>query len=96
MFDASWFQTVFGKLVLNTRAHLGFLGSYNKRTSIGPFERFVLGGSGLAGQGQFALAQDIIGLRGYDDRSVYTADYDRAVDATLPQPGWCSLQQVRC
>ena len=80
MFDASWFQTVFGKLVLNTRAHLGFLGSYNRRTDIGPFERFVLGGSGLAGQGQFALAQDIVGLRGYDDRSVYTADYDRAVD----------------
>ncbi|MCK8492230.1 MULTISPECIES: outer membrane protein assembly factor BamA [Spirosoma] len=77
MFDASWFQTVFGKLVLNARAHMGFLGSYNKRTAIGPFERFVLGGSGLAGQGQFALAQDIIGLRGYDDRSVYTADYDR-------------------
>ncbi len=79
MFDASWFQTVFGKLVLNTRAHLGFLGSYNNRTEIGPFERFILGGSGLAGQGQFALAQDIIGLRGYDDRSVYTADYNQAV-----------------
>lgn len=79
MFDASWFQTVFGKLVLNTRAHMGFLGSYNKRTEIGPFERFILGGSGLAGQGQFALAQDIIGLRGYDDRSVYTADYNQAV-----------------
>ena len=76
MFDASWFQSVFGKLVLSTRAHMGFLGSYNSRTSIGPFERFVLGGSGLAGQGQFALAQDIIGLRGYDDRSVYTADYN--------------------
>ncbi len=81
MFDASWFQTVFGKLVLSTRAHMGFLGSYNRRTEIGPFERFVLGGSGLAGQGQFALAQDIIGLRGYDDRSVYTADYDRNTNA---------------
>jgi len=78
MFDASWFQTVFGKLVLNVRAHMGFLGTYNKRTEIGPFERFVLGGAGLAGQGQFALAQDIIGLRGYDDRQVYTADYNRA------------------
>nr|WP_040006508.1 outer membrane protein assembly factor BamA [Fibrisoma limi] len=87
MFDASWFQTVFGKLVLNARAHMGFLGSYNKRTQIGPFERFVLGGSGLAGQGQFALAQDIIGLRGYDDRSVYTADYDRATDATSRAQG---------
>ncbi|HLL94624.1 MAG TPA: outer membrane protein assembly factor BamA [Spirosoma sp.] len=78
MFDASWFQTVFGKLVLSTRAHMGFLGSYNQRTDIGPFERFVLGGSGLAGQGQFALAQDIVGLRGYDDRNVYTADYNRS------------------
>ncbi|AQG81639.1 outer membrane protein assembly factor BamA [Spirosoma montaniterrae] len=82
MFDASWFQTVFGKLVLNARAHMGFLGNYNKRTEIGPFERFVLGGAGLAGQGQFALAQDIIGLRGYNDRSVFTADYDRTPTPT--------------
>lgn len=70
MFDASWFQTVAGKLVLSTRAHLGFLGRYNQNLSISPFERFVLGGSGLAGYGMFALAQDIIGLRGYTDRSL--------------------------
>lgn len=70
MFDASWFQTVAGKLVLSTRAHLGFLGRYNKNLSISPFERFVLGGSGLAGYGMFALAQDIIGLRGYADRAL--------------------------
>ncbi|QJW88028.1 outer membrane protein assembly factor BamA [Spirosoma taeanense] len=87
MFDASWFQTIFGKLVLSTRAHMGFLGSYNRRTDIGPFERFVLGGSGLAGQGQFALAQDIIGLRGYDDRSVYTADYDRVATSNARSQG---------
>ncbi len=78
MFDASWFQTAVGKFVLNARAHMGFLGSYNSRTPIGPFERFVLGGSGLAGQGQFALAQDIIGLRGYPDRRVITLDNNRA------------------
>ncbi|MGA0557826.1 outer membrane protein assembly factor BamA [Larkinella sp. VNQ87] len=72
MFDASWFATVTGKLVLNARAHMGFLGRYNSRTEFSPFERFVLGGSGLAGTGQFALAQDIIGLRGYNDRDVYT------------------------
>ena len=70
MFDASWYASVVGKLVLSTRAHMGFLGSYNNRTPIGPFERFVLGGSGLAGYGQFALAQDIIALRGYADRQV--------------------------
>jgi outer membrane protein insertion porin family len=87
MFDASWFQTIVGKFVFNARAHMGFLGRYSPSTEIGPFERFVLGGSGLAGQGQFALAQDIIGLRGYQDRSVYTADYDQAVTSTQRSQG---------
>jgi outer membrane protein insertion porin family len=82
MFDATWYQTVVGKLVLSARAHMGFLGSYNRRSEIGPFERFVLGGSGLAGQGVFALAQDIVGLRGYPDRQVYTADNNRSVQGT--------------
>ena len=70
MFDASWFATITGKLVLSTRAHMGFLGRYNANLSISPFERFVLGGAGLAGVGMFALAQDIIALRGYGDRLV--------------------------
>lgn len=87
MFDATWYQTVFGKLVLSARAHMGFLGNYAKRAEIGPFERFVLGGSGLAGQGVFALAQDIVGLRGYPDRQVYTADNNRAVTAGITSQG---------
>ena len=87
MFDASWFQTAVGKFVINTRAHMGFLGSYNKRTQIGPFERFVLGGAGLAGQGQFALAQDIVGLRGYPDRRVITLDNNRAADGAASSQG---------
>ncbi|MCY7356005.1 MAG: BamA/TamA family outer membrane protein, partial [Rudanella sp.] len=87
MFDATWYQTVVGKLVLSARAHMGFLGNYTKRTEIGPFERFVLGGSGLAGQGVFALAQDIVGLRGYPDRQVYTADNNRAVDSGITGQG---------
>jgi outer membrane protein insertion porin family len=87
MFDASWFQTAVGKFVLNARAHMGFLGSYNSRTPIGPFERFVLGGSGLAGQGQFALAQDIIGLRGYPDRQVLTLDNNRTASGNETRQG---------
>ena len=87
MFDASWFQTAVGKFVLNARAHMGFLGSYNSRTAIGPFERFVLGGSGLAGQGQFALAQDIIGLRGYPDRQVLTLDNNRTATGNETRQG---------
>ncbi|WP_082773653.1 outer membrane protein assembly factor BamA [Hymenobacter sp. PAMC 26628] len=68
MFDASWFTPIVGKLVLNTRAHFGFLGSYGTR-DIGPFERFKMGGAGLGynGGGNFIVGTDYIGLRGYDD-----------------------------
>ncbi|MBC7920033.1 MAG: outer membrane protein assembly factor BamA, partial [Ferruginibacter sp.] len=69
MFDATWYTPLVGKLVLSTRAHLGFLGSYNKNL-VSPFERFVVGGSGLTGQGGFNIARDIIGLRGYADNSI--------------------------
>ena len=70
MFDLSWFVPITSKLVFHTRAHMGFLGNYRRNLGIIPLERFVLGGSGLSGQGQFAIAQDIIGLRGYNDRDV--------------------------
>ena len=69
MFDASWFTPIVGKLVLNTRAHFGFLGTYNSNRAIGPFERFQLGGAGLGynGGGNFVVGTDYVGLRGYDD-----------------------------
>lgn len=69
MFDASWFTPVVGKLVLNTRAHFGFLGSYNPNRSVGPFERFKLGGAGLGygGGNNFVVGTDFVGLRGYGD-----------------------------
>ncbi|WP_426058760.1 outer membrane protein assembly factor BamA [Hymenobacter sp. B1770] len=69
MFDASWFTPIVGKLVLNTRAHFGFLGNYNAGRQIGPFERFKMGGAGLGnnGGGNFLVGVDFIGLRGYDD-----------------------------
>lgn len=72
MFDSNWFTPVGlgGKLVLSTRAHMGFLGKYNKDFDHTPFERFILGGSGMAGQGGFFLARDIIGLRGYADNTL--------------------------
>ena len=68
MFDASWFTPIVGKLVLNTRAHFGFLGSYGTR-DVGPFERFKMGRAGLGynGGGNFIVGTDYIGLRGYDD-----------------------------
>jgi outer membrane protein insertion porin family len=67
MFDASWFTPLLGKLVLHTRAHLGFLGAYGNRETT-RFERFDLGGSGMV-QG-FSFNRDIVGLRGYKDRVI--------------------------
>ena len=69
MFDASWFTPIVGKLVLNTRAHFGYLGNYNSDRQIGPFERFKMGGAGLGnnGGGNFLVGTDYVGLRGYDD-----------------------------
>lgn len=69
MFDASYFINLAGKLVLNTRAHFGFLGKYSSDATIGPFERFKLGGAGLGG-GNIFVGTEYIGLRGYEDESV--------------------------
>ncbi|HEY8401671.1 MAG TPA: outer membrane protein assembly factor BamA, partial [Cytophagaceae bacterium] len=76
MFDNSWFTTLAkgqGKtgrsLVLNVRTHFGFIGSYNSKAGIGPFERFILGGGGLSGF-NFLLGSEIIGLRGYPDNQI--------------------------
>ncbi|MDO7853920.1 outer membrane protein assembly factor BamA [Hymenobacter convexus] len=69
MFDASWFTPIVGKLVLNTRAHFGYLSTYNSNRSVGPFERFKMGGAGLGynGGGNFLVGADYVGLRGYAD-----------------------------
>jgi outer membrane protein insertion porin family len=75
MFDAETYTTVIGKLVLNTKANMGFIGSYGSGTPIGPFERFVVGGDGLSGQANgFILGRDIIGLRGYTNNSITPRD----------------------
>ncbi|MEM7548799.1 MAG: POTRA domain-containing protein [Bacteroidota bacterium] len=69
-FDAKYYLNLVGKLVLESRAHLGFIGSYGSSIGSSPFERFILGGSGLAGQNNFLLGTDIVSLRGYDDNSI--------------------------
>ena len=63
-FDAEWYTSIVGNLVLKTGAKFGFLGTFNKDLGITPFERYELGGEGF-NQVLF-LGRDIIGLRGYD------------------------------
>lgn len=73
MFDAKYYIPLDNKkkLVLEAKAHFGFLSSYSKRAGIGPFERFIVGGDGLAGGfNSFVLGKDIIGLRGYENNVI--------------------------
>jgi outer membrane protein insertion porin family len=79
MFDAKYYLPLDNKkkLVLEAKAHFGFIGSFTQKAGIGPFERFYLGGDGLAGGfGSFLLGQDIIGLRGYENNKITPPFYD--------------------
>jgi outer membrane protein insertion porin family len=80
MFDAKYYLPLDNKkkLVIEAKAHFGFIGSFTTAAGIGPFERFYLGGDGLAGGfGSFLLGQDIIGLRGYENNTVTPPYYAR-------------------
>lgn len=71
MFDASFYTPLFGssKFVASARAHMGFLGSYGNKLGIIPLERFVMGGDGM-NFNNFALGQEIVGLRGYENQTI--------------------------
>lgn len=59
-------------LVLRTLGEFGFLGAYNSERGVIPFERFFLGGDGLA---NFAMdGREIIQLRGYPNNSLSNID----------------------
>ncbi|WP_396181596.1 outer membrane protein assembly factor [Flavobacterium sp.] len=67
-FSGDWYTKIYKKFVLRTRAEFGFLGAYNQDRGIVPFERFFVGGDGLA---NFALdGREVIQLRGYPNNSL--------------------------
>ena len=67
-FKADWYTKIYGKFVLRSLAEFGFLGNYNSERGDVPFERFYLGGDGLA---NFALdGRETIQLRGYPNQSL--------------------------
>jgi outer membrane protein insertion porin family len=67
-FDAENYNKLFGKFVLATKIRFGYLGYYDKGLGYSPFERFMVGGSGLNSFGQ--IGTEIISLRGYPDRTI--------------------------
>ena len=84
MFDTKYYVPLDRKkkLVIEAKAHFGFLGAYSKALGVGPFERFFLGGDGLAGGvGSFVLGQEVIGLRGYQNNQI-TPPYNAIQGAT--------------
>ncbi|WP_299065574.1 outer membrane protein assembly factor BamA [uncultured Polaribacter sp.] len=60
-----WYTSFTDKLVLMTNAEMGFLGFYNDKLGQTPFERYFVGGDGIA---QFQLdGRETVGLRGYEN-----------------------------
>jgi outer membrane protein insertion porin family len=93
MFDAKYYLPMDNKkkLVLEAKAHFGFIGSYSREAGVGPFERFFLGGDGLAGGfNSFLLGQEIIGMRGYENNRItppFYNNYGNTGDRTTVQGG---------
>ncbi len=65
-FDAEWYTSLVGKLVVKASAKIGILGKYNNDIGTSPFERFELGGDGLSNQSFAFTGNEIISLRGYE------------------------------
>jgi len=67
-----WYTSFTDKLVLMTNAEMGYLGFYNSEIGLSPFERFFVGGDGIA---VFQLdGREVIGLRGYENNRLSSVD----------------------
>lgn len=72
IFKGKWYNGFTDKLVLMANAEMGYLGFYNDELGATPFERFFVGGDGIA---QFQLdGRENIGLRGYENSRLSSID----------------------
>ena len=84
---ARWYTPIVGKLTLMTNAEFGFLGYYNEQVGYTPFERYFVGGDGMA---TYQLdGRETIALRGYDNARLSTPNggviYDKfTLEARYP------------
>ena len=64
-FKGKWYTALTKDIVLMSNAEFGILGNYNTKLGDSPFERFFVGGDGLA---SYQLdGRETIGLRGYEN-----------------------------
>jgi outer membrane protein insertion porin family len=67
-----WYTAFTDKLVLMTNAEMGYLGFYNSELGQNPFERYFVGGDGIA---QFQLdGRETVGLRGYENNRLSSTE----------------------
>ena len=81
-FTGEWYTPLSSdkKLVLMSRFGFGYMGAYNKAKGISPFDRFIMGGSGLTGMGANQIGgREIIALRGYEDQTISSSGGDPIV-----------------
>ena len=72
-FNGTWYTRLFDKLILKTQTDFGIIGAYNNNRGDIPFERFYLGGDGMANN--FALdGREVVALRGYPNQSLSSRD----------------------
>ena len=70
LLDMQYFYNFWGEFVLNFFGNVGCVGSYTSKQSIGPFERFFMGGTGIS---EFSvLGKEYVSLRGYVEESIVT------------------------
>jgi outer membrane protein insertion porin family len=81
-FTGDWFTSVYKKLVLRSLMQFGFLGAYNQDRGVIPFERYYMGGDGMAGSS--IDGRQNIQLRGYENGSLTPANENgEAYGATI-------------
>ncbi|WP_088323904.1 outer membrane protein assembly factor BamA [Polaribacter tangerinus] len=67
-----WYTSFTDKLVLMSNAEIGYLGFYNDELGQTPFERYFVGGDGIA---VFQLdGREVVGLRGYENNRLSSID----------------------
>lgn len=90
--DAEWYTPVYKKMVLMTKARMGYLGYYNKDLGLTFFERFKVGGSGMYGYNIAAV--EIISQRGYDNYTISDAAMGGQVGAPIYNKFTMELRQA--
>ncbi len=81
-FKGEWYTKLYGKLVLRTLTEFGFLGAYDQARGVVPFERFYLGGDGMANYSMDG--RETVQLRGYENNSLTpTNALNQQIGATI-------------